>query len=63
MAGLYTLSLLVGKLIKTYKFILIDTLVKKPTYVSLYTHLRYFLGGDRPSQTNNLKCLCYQIYF
>jgi len=29
-------------------------------FKSVFVHLRYFLGGDRPSQTTNYK-LCYKI--
>jgi len=30
-------------------------MIKKPFYFRLSAHLRYYLEGDRPSQTNKLK--------
>jgi hypothetical protein len=48
-----TLNILVCILIKLSRFIIISHKVKKPYYVKLYARLRYFLEGDRPSQTNN----------
>jgi len=29
--------------------------IKKSLYFKLFEHLRYYLEGDRPSQTNKLK--------
>jgi len=49
--------MLVSTLIKFKKFILIPKKVKKPSCFKLYTHLRYFLEGDRPSQTTKLKSI------
>jgi len=40
-------------IIKFSIFIIISHKVKKPYYRKLYARLRYFLEGDRPSQTNN----------
>ena len=31
-------------------------------YLKPYTHLRYFLGGDRPSQTTNQKYKLIKYY-
>jgi len=55
MADKSILSILVCTLIKIWKFISITYKIKKFYYPKLYAHLRYFLEGDRPSQTNNLK--------
>jgi hypothetical protein len=36
--------------------------IKKFFYFKLYAHLRYFLEGDRPSQTNKLKNIQYILF-
>ncbi len=55
MADKDILSILVSTLIKFWKFISITHKIKKFYCPKLYAHLRYYLEGDRPSQTNNLK--------
>jgi hypothetical protein len=54
------LDILVSTTIKFDKFIAMHKTIKQSSYLKLYAHLRYFLEGDRPSQTNKLKPI--QIY-
>jgi len=42
-------------LIKLKKFITITKKINKFSFFKLYAHLRYFLEGDRPSQTTKLE--------
>jgi hypothetical protein len=63
MADKSILSILVCTLIKIWKFILITYKIKKFYCPKLYAHLRYFLEGDRPSQTNNLRLSILKCIF
>ena len=57
------LIILVSTIIKFETSIAMIKKIKKFSYIKLYAHLRYFLEGDRPSQTNKLKFNTIQYIF